>query len=78
MKAFRIIGKYTMNRRFINFTKETVCESKEIAMEKIYSEIGSKHRIKRKMISIGSIREISPEEIENLYVREMLGAVDGK
>lgn len=78
MKAFRIIGKFEMGSNIVNFTKETACGSKEKAKEKTFSEIGSKHRVKRKKIKIESIRELKFEEIEDTYVREMLEVEDGK
>jgi ribosomal protein L20A (L18A) len=42
-------------------------------MEKIYSELGSRHRVKRKDIAITEIVEIKPEETTNLELRRILG-----
>jgi len=78
MKAFRIIGKFKMGEQQASFTKETVANSRDEAVEKILSVIGSKHRVKRKKIRIESVRELKSEEIEDTYVREMLEVEDGK
>ncbi len=78
MKVYRIIGKFKMGLSFVDFTKETASNSKEEVIERILSEIGSKHRTKRKDIKIESVRELKPQEVEDLYVREMLEAEDGK
>ena len=67
-----------MGSKQATFTKETVANSRDEAVEKILSVIGSKHRVKRKTIHIESVRELKTEEIENTYVREMLEVEDGK
>jgi len=78
MKVYRIIGKFKMGLNFVDFTKEMASNSKDEAIERILSDIGSKHRTKRKKIKIESIRELKIDEVEDLYVREMLEAEDGK
>lgn len=78
MKAFRIIGNFKMGSQQASFTMENAANSRDEAVEKILSEIGSKHRVKRKLIKIESIRELKSEEIEEAYVREMLEVEDGK
>ena len=42
-------------------------------IEKIYSELGSRHRVKRRDITITEIAEIKPEEATNLELRRILG-----
>ena len=41
--------------------------------ERLYSEIGSRHRVRRKDIDIQEIKEIKPEEVVNLDLRRILG-----
>lgn len=41
----------------------------EHALEKVYSELGSRHKLKRSHIKIDNVREVSPDELENRYVR---------
>lgn len=74
VKAFRVTGKFRMGSRFVDFTKEVASENKNSAIEKIYSDIGSRHKTKRKKIEIETITELDPEEIENVYVREKMEA----
>jgi ribosomal protein L20A (L18A) len=40
-------------------------------VEKVYMELGSKHRVKRFQIKISGVEEISVEEIENIIVKKM-------
>ena len=41
--------------------------------EKVLSELGSRHRVKRKDITITKIEEISPEDATSLEIRKILG-----
>jgi large subunit ribosomal protein LX len=43
----------------------------EDAVEKVYMELGSKHRVKRFQMKIFKVEEISPEEIENVLVKKL-------
>lgn len=43
----------------------------EDAVEKVYMELGSKHRVRRFQMTISKVEELSPEEIEDVLVRKM-------
>jgi len=77
MKAFRVTGIFQMGSRMVDFSKEVVAETKDIAVEKTYSEIGSNHRTKRKKINIANIAEIKKEELTNVFLREMMEVENG-
>ncbi len=77
MKAYKITGKFLMGSQWMNFTKEIATNSVEEAKEKIFSEIGSNHKTKRKNISIEDVKQIKISEVENIYIREMLEAENG-
>lgn len=70
-KIFRITGQFEKNNKKMDFTKEIPTHSKERAKELLYSELGSKHAVKRNLIYISEIEEIEPEEAEDPYLREM-------
>lgn len=72
-KIFRISGKFRMGENLQIFTKEFRAVSEESVIEKLYTDLGSKHKVKRNRISIDEIKEIKPEEAENVYVKEMSG-----
>ncbi len=72
-KIFRISGKFRMGEKLQIFTKEFRAVSEESVIEKLYTDLGSKHKVKRNRISIDEIKEITPEEAENFYVKEMSG-----
>ncbi len=74
MKAFRIKGKFLMGRIIMNknwqrFNKEVAGLNEEKAKESLYSDLGSKHRTKRRNIKIEEIEEIAEDEITNPRVK---------
>jgi large subunit ribosomal protein LX len=71
VKVFRVTGKIAKPNFKTNFKKEVRATKPENAREKIYKELGSKHRAKRFQIKIFKIEEISPEEIENVLIRKI-------
>lgn len=72
-KVFRITGKFRMGENMQPFTKEYQAISKENVIEKIYADIGSKHKVKRGKIKIKEVKEIKPEEAEDAVIRAMMG-----
>ncbi|MCW3980837.1 MAG: 50S ribosomal protein L18Ae [Candidatus Bathyarchaeota archaeon] len=71
VKVFRVTGKIAKPNFKTNFKKEVRATKPENAREKIYKELGSKHRAKRFQIKIFKIEEVSPEEIENVLIRKI-------
>jgi len=72
MKVFRVTGEISKPNLKTSFAKEVVVAKAEHAVEKVYAEIGSKHRVKRFHIKILNVEEISPEEIENPILKKMV------
>jgi len=74
MKAFRVKGKFIMGKSIMSknwqrFTKEVASLNKEEAKERVYSDLGSKHRVKRRNIKVEEIEEIAEDEITNPLVK---------
>ena len=72
-KIWLASGEYLKNKRKFIFSRELLGEKEVHVREKILSELGSRHRVKRKMITISEIKEIKPEEVKNLELRHILG-----
>ncbi len=72
MKVFRVTGKICKPKLTTSFAKEVLAEKPEHAVERVYAEIGSKHRVKRVFMKINSIEEISPEQIENPILKRIV------
>ena len=47
LKVFRVTGEINKPNLKTSFSKEVIVDKPEHAVEKIYAEIGSKHRVKR-------------------------------
>lgn len=73
LKVFRIRGEIRKPNWETPFAKEVVAVKPEHAIEKVYTELGSKHRAKRFHIKILSVEEIKPEEIENPILKKLVG-----
>ena len=72
MKVFRVIGEIRKPNLETTFKKEVIAVKPEHAIEKVYMELGSKHRVKRFHIKIEKVEEIPPQEIENPLLRKLV------
>lgn len=65
-QIFRIIGNYKGKRGPVEFSKEFRALREEDALELLYADLGSNHRIRRGAISVEKIEVIkSLEEVKN-------------
>jgi large subunit ribosomal protein LX len=55
-----------------SFRKEIVAAKPEHAVEKVYAELGSRHRVKRFHIKIANVEEVAPEQIENPLLKKLV------
>jgi large subunit ribosomal protein LX len=72
-KIWRASGDYKKKKRTFTFSRELLGEKESHIRERVLSELGSRHRVKRKVINITEIREIKPEEVTDLDLRKILG-----
>jgi large subunit ribosomal protein LX len=72
VKVFRVTGEIRKPKLATPFAKEIVAEKPEHAVERVYAEIGSKHRVKRCFMKISAVEEISPEQIENPILKKIV------
>jgi len=71
VKVFRVIGKIRKPNFRTEFRKEVRALKPEDAVEKVYMELGSKHRVRRYQMTISKVEELSLEEIEDVLVKKM-------
>jgi large subunit ribosomal protein LX len=72
-KIWLASGEYKKNKVKFTFSRELLGEKEAHVREKILSELGSRHRVKRREITISEIKEIKPEEVQSLELRKFLG-----
>lgn len=65
MQVYRVRGWFKQGFQRQKFTRELFALSNEQALERIYSDLGSKHKLKRNQIHIEEITEIKPEEVSD-------------
>jgi large subunit ribosomal protein LX len=71
VRVFRVTGEIVKPNLLTTFRKEVRALKPENAREKVYMELGSKHRAKRFQIKISKIEEIQPQEIENPLIKKL-------
>ena len=72
MKVFRVTGEINKPNLKTSFAKEVVVDKPQHAVEKVYAEIGSKHRVKRHHIKILDVEEVALDEIENPILKKII------
>ena len=72
-KIWRASGEYTKKNRKFRFSRELLGEKEAHIREKVLSELGSRHRVRRKYIVISEVKELKPEEVTDLDLRKILG-----
>jgi len=72
LKVFRVTGEILKPNLKTSFSKEIVAAKSEHAVEKVYAELGSRHRVKRFHIRIVNVEEIPPDQIENPLLKKMI------
>ncbi|MEO3992951.1 MAG: 50S ribosomal protein L18Ae [Desulfurococcaceae archaeon TW002] len=75
VKTYRVNGVALFSPDKLKFWQKFSLEvralTKEEALEKVYSLMGSKHKLKRKHIKILDVVEIRPEEAKKRIVKEL-------
>jgi large subunit ribosomal protein LX len=74
MKAFRISGRFRMGRAWQPFSKELAANDEAAAREKLLSILGSQHGVPRKYVTIATVAEVPPEQVEDHAVKYALEA----
>jgi large subunit ribosomal protein LX len=72
MKAYKVTGTIHKPRLSTPFARELLADKSEHAVEKVYAEIGSRHRVKRHHIKILSSEEITVEQVVNPILKKIM------
>jgi large subunit ribosomal protein LX len=72
MKVFRVTGEIRKPNLKTSFKKEVIALKPEHAVEKVYTELGSKHRVKRFHIKILNVEEVQPQDIKNPILKKLV------
>ncbi len=75
VKTYRIVGVALFSpdktRDWQKFVIDVRGVNEKEALEKVYSLMGSRHKLKRSHIKIVEVKEIRPEESKSKYIRDL-------
>jgi large subunit ribosomal protein LX len=72
MQIYRIRGWFKQGLFKQKFTRDILALKKEQALERVYSDVGSRHRLTRNEIHIEDAVEVKAEEVTDPRVLSML------
>ncbi|HYS71596.1 MAG TPA: 50S ribosomal protein L18Ae [Thermoplasmata archaeon] len=73
MKAFLVRGTFRMARDWTKFAKEVAANDEHAAVERVMSEFGSKHGVRRAYIEIKDVTAVPLEQVRDPVVRFKVG-----
>jgi large subunit ribosomal protein LX len=73
MKAFRVSGNFQMGYNRMKFVKEFALSDRKLVEDRLYAELGSKHGVQRRLVTIEKVEEIPADQVQDNSVRQMLG-----
>lgn len=72
VQIFRILGSFKQKKQISNFSKEFCALTEEQAKEKLFTELGSRNRLKRRQIRINSVHKITAEEVTDPFIQKLI------
>ncbi|MGC8631259.1 MAG: 50S ribosomal protein L18Ae [Thermoprotei archaeon] len=73
VSVYQVVGKFSDGFYIHQFKKFLIAKNEARAVERILSEIGSKHHVKRSDITIGSVSKITNyDEIDDPLIKKMI------
>lgn len=72
VKIFRISGSFKKRRETTSFSREFLALTEENAKDKLFSQLGSKNRIKRGQIKIQSVKQVPFEEVTDPLIEKII------
>jgi large subunit ribosomal protein LX len=72
LKVFKVTGEIYKPNLNTPFVRELLADKAEHAEERVYAEIGSRHRVKRCHMKVTSVEEVSPDDIQNPILKKLV------
>ena len=72
VRIYRVTGRMRIGMQWQKFSLELLATKPSEAVEMAYSELGSRHKLKRSMIRIEEVKEISRDEVKRTEVLQLL------
>ena len=71
VKIFRVKGEILKPNYKMKFSKDIRASKPEDAVEKVYTEFGGQHKVKRFHMKVTSVEEIKLEDVKNTIIRAL-------
>jgi|TARA_B100000131_G_scaffold293337_1_gene308568 large subunit ribosomal protein LX len=78
MKAYNASGSFRAGKKDQKFSVEVVAKDKDEAIERVFSNFGSRHRVSRRFILIDEVNEIDPSNSTSPSVQAHFGSTGKK
>ena len=72
IKNYRVSGQFRRGKRMHPFKKELRATNEDQVKEGILTHFGSTQKVKRNLIKIEKIEEIKDEEVQDLYLKQLI------
>jgi large subunit ribosomal protein LX len=72
LKVFKVTGEIYKPNLNTPFVRELLADKPEHAAEKVYAEIGSRHRVKRHHMKVTNVEEVPTDQIENPILKKLV------
>lgn len=72
VKIFRISGSFKKRRETTSFSREFLALTEENAKDKLFSQLGSKNRMKRGQIKIKSVTQVSFADVTDPLIEKII------
>ena len=72
VKIFRISGSFKKRRETTSFSREFLALTEENAKDKLFSQLGSKNRIKRGQIKIQSVTQVPFADVTDPLIEKII------
>ena len=73
MKAFRARGTFRAGNKDQDYSVDIVAKDKDDAIERVYSNFGSRHRASRRFVFLDEVKKINPSESSAPVVQAYFG-----
>ena len=73
MKAFLVRGTFRMAGDWTKFAKEVAAEDEKSAVERVMSDLGSKHGVRRMYVKVKDVAAVPLAEVRDPVVRFKAG-----
>ncbi|MGC9152585.1 MAG: 50S ribosomal protein L18Ae [Vulcanisaeta sp.] len=71
-RIYRVTGHMRIGRQWQKFSIDVLATKPSEAIEKVYSDLGSRHKLKRSFIRIESVKEVGRDEVKRTELLQML------